>query len=385
MAMTRALSSIVWLALAAALGSALVGCTDVGDNTYVPGDDGGSAFSADGASDDATVSADGPQADGTQMEGATDVAKDMTVDMAATEAGAGSDASTTTMDGQSAADALGATGAGEAGNDVAVPPGTEAGADAEVDAGTDSPSDSGADVELDTGAEATEDAMIDAGADVLTEAQADANDAAADAESDALEAGGASDAGDPQKQCNALLAMNQATFYNRTNTCSPTELAVYEKTVAGQDAGACLGCGFTGNCLDDTFLPVDINRECEDMPNTSDAGDPNATSECLATLACDLGEQAGGAVGMSPVQGVVVNTYCGVGVTTSQCEASSTPAPPNGPQGVCFSQQTAGFPAGFTSAQVVAHFGDNSNPSGMANELVSCLVSNCEMQCGLQP
>jgi hypothetical protein len=210
--------------------------------------------------------------------------------------------------------------------------------------------------------------------------------APADADADAMDsstpdATGCAD----QTNCNAFVSANRSSFLLTDNgVCTATELTLYAKAVSGQSTGSCLACAATGSCLDDSFDASDVLHECEDAPTTTDAGGAGVT-ECLATLACDLG--VSGSCGSfasipAPSQGTTSASYCGPGVTNANCTASPTPTDAGtGPQGACVAQEAAGFPSGFTPAQVLTAFVDTSLPSGLANHLVACLNAKCAAQC----
>jgi hypothetical protein len=176
-----------------------------------------------------------------------------------------------------------------------------------------------------------------------------------------------------QVACNNLLPTLSGIPAH--TTCSSTELDLFEKTPTGgmPGSGACLTCAFQGGCLDDTV--GDMASECEDL-----AGTP----QCLAALECDLGidpASCGANDTAAPSAVIATASYCGAGVTTANCEASVTPAPPLGPQGVCFAQVTAAFPAGFTPTQVVNNFSTKTFPGGIAGAIATCLNANCPSTC----
>jgi hypothetical protein len=188
-----------------------------------------------------------------------------------------------------------------------------------------------------------------------------------------------------QTNCNAFVNVNSSMFLLADQgTCTATELTLYAKTVSGQPPGACLSCAAIAGCLDDLFDASDVLRECEDAPTTTDAGAPGV-SECLAALACGLGMSGScGAfvISPAPAQGTVTDSYCGSGITTMNCTASSVATDAGtGPQGACVAQETAGFPSAFTPAQIVAAFVTPIEPAGLANQLLTCLNAQCATQC----
>ena len=188
-----------------------------------------------------------------------------------------------------------------------------------------------------------------------------------------------------ETNCDAFVTANNSTFLLTDNgVCTATELTLYVKAVSGQAAGACLACAAMGSCLDDSFDASDVLRECEDAPATTEAG-ASGMSECLAALSCGLGVSGScGAFASSaaPAQSSVIDGYCGTGVSTANCTATSRATDAGtGPQGVCVAPETAGFPSGFTPAQIVGAFEAPSQPAGLANQLLACLNLKCTTQC----
>jgi formylglycine-generating enzyme required for sulfatase activity len=171
--------------------------------------------------------------------------------------------------------------------------------------------------------------------------------------------------------CSANLVANAATDQARTNVCTQTELAVYER----DPTGACLNCAFQSTCLDDAL--GDNNHECEDVGSGGILHGDEGT--CLATLVCGLGLPGTGcaAPGTAPAQGGVLNAYCG----TASMNDCISPTP--GPDGPCLVEETAGFPGLSTSLSIATHFTDASYASGAANRIMTCLRSNCAAPCGL--
>lgn len=189
--------------------------------------------------------------------------------------------------------------------------------------------------------------------------------------------------------CTSFVQANAASLLPPGGTghvCNQTETALYDKTVSGRPAGDCLQCAYLSGCLDDTFASTDINKECEDATATTDAGS-TGVNECLATLGCDMALSAIPPVcnttttGAAPVwntstsQGQVNNAYCGIGVTTTTCTGTGTG---QGPAGSCVSQITAGFPSGSNSTFILNQLTNPVYPSGLGNQLVSCLIANCK-------
>jgi len=161
--------------------------------------------------------------------------------------------------------------------------------------------------------------------------------------------------------CDAYLAANREATTSKGTTCSGTEQALFARDPTGE----CLGCFFQSGCLDDTN--GDTGQECEDLSS------PAAKAQCLAALRCDLGPSPGS--GPAPSAGLAVNAYCGVGTQFTKCTTE-------GPAGVCVAPIAAGFPAGFTPAQIVTNFAVRKHPAGMANAIVACGVSAAQRKSG---
>jgi hypothetical protein len=130
--------------------------------------------------------------------------------------------------------------------------------------------------------------------------------------------------------------------------------------------GACLSCGYTSGCLDDTN--GDSGQECEDPFTTF-----GTEAECLNTLECDIGVNPVNSP--VPAAGLVINAYCGPGTSTSTCETGT------GPTGKCDTIIPAGFAAGFTPTQIVNNISVRAHASGMADAIVSCLISSTNPDC----
>ena len=356
---------VAWLGV---LGSLLPGCSDVGDSSAIPGCGGGDG-SGPGPGIDANQGTDvtnpQPVADSSLPDSVVDAGQDATHPDAADAPG------DTTIN------VVNDTGVGVvndstvgATNDTGSNVGNETGAanDATNDGVSDvGVGDTGGHVETDAGA----DSPVEAGADALTDA------AAGDGESDATDSGVVHvvDAGNIQNECNAFVQANNTPDGGGAfevdsgpflaadhGVCTTTELTLFGK----DPTGSCLACAFDKGCLDDTA--GDSNNECEDVPSGAVA---NFTQLCLATLECDVGEQANGTFGPAPGAILVQNAYCGAGVTSSDCTAT-----PTSPAGACAAQMNAGFPT-LTPAQILGSLGNPMYPAGVANKVQACLNANC--------
>jgi hypothetical protein len=166
----------------------------------------------------------------------------------------------------------------------------------------------------------------------------------------------------PPATCSAYLALNAALLLPVSTTCSATENLLFQKDTTG----TCLSCAFTSGCLDDTN--GDFGQECEDPLTTF-----GTETECLSVLECDIGLNPVNSP--APASGLVVNAYCGVGNSTSNCETGS------GPAGACDTQISAGFPSTFTATSVVSNISVRAYASGMADALAACINSSANVNC----
>jgi hypothetical protein len=313
-------STLAALALTASIGAPLAGCSDTGGSTSI-----GNGLGADGA----TASDDGSTpADATGVQGASD-------------GSLVADALTTSTD----AATVSAMDATPVVVDATMPQGDAADATAQ---------------------EASSDAVADAVAESGTDAPADGpGDAIADAIADVMEElvpnpDGGCAFGDNPCACNTFLVANQDSGPYST-TCSATEVVLFAK----DGSGACLDCAIVKGCIDGAGYP---GFECHDA---LDGGVGSADeTECLATLACDIGQYPVASPG--PAKGIATVAFCGMGVSNSACNTD--------PQGVCKAQWLAGFP-GETNSDIQSNPGKNTLPSGVANTIVGCLNQNCPQFC----
>jgi hypothetical protein len=169
--------------------------------------------------------------------------------------------------------------------------------------------------------------------------------------------------------------------------CTPTEATIATKdinagnltggqlnafvnttTTAGQ--GSCYTCLNAKACLDDNAM--DTGNECADSPAT--AGGPSA---CLTTLNCIISNDCQGIGGIAGTadttsQENVNLCYCGGANPGSACSASGLV-----PAGLCDAQEAAGlgFPLS-DNTDILLNFGSKTLPSGIANHIFQCAVSN---------
>jgi hypothetical protein len=122
-----------------------------------------------------------------------------------------------------------------------------------------------------------------------------------------------------------------------------TEQALYDRSPS------CLTCARSSGCIDPNLQAL-----------SCDGSNP-AQTQCINTLTCALTASCG-------VTRSDPSCLCGV-ADASTCTVSTTP--PNGP---CASTYFAGF--GTQNAQtILQNFSDSTNPSGDANALVQCLMT----------
>jgi hypothetical protein len=167
--------------------------------------------------------------------------------------------------------------------------------------------------------------------------------------------------------------------------CTPTEAILVAlditkgtATAAGNDpAGGCYSCLETNGCVDDTV--GDTNHECGDLSGNFTNGSGTmvpATSTCIATLQCVVN------TGCGLTNGGLTNCYCGAGGgTPTNCATAAGGAAVNG---ACLSQEVTGFAhvQSNSSAILGSDFTNATEPSGRANQIISCgQVGNKCPQC----
>ncbi len=194
-------------------------------------------------------------------------------------------------------------------------------------------------------------------------------------------------------QTDCVSCQGNSTDGGSGGLCTPTEALLVELDIARgsvTDAGAepydpnnpadpaasgCYACLYNNGCIDDTTFG-DVDKECGDLPDGDFASGDGTTDAystlCLATLQCILGD------GCASTSGGSTNCYCGSGGgSPSQC-------PKNGPatNGACKSPETDGFK--FTpsdSTDILKNYYDNTEPSGVANQIFVCANSDGCLQC----
>jgi hypothetical protein len=170
---------------------------------------------------------------------------------------------------------------------------------------------------------------------------------------------------------------------NATGICTPTEAAFVQQdidqgnaTAAGGDsATGCYPCLFMNGCIDDTVFP-DTDHECGDLSGTFGAGAQSGTADsalCLDTLACILQTSCTAVAGTSEIS----NCYCGPTHDGTACASAGSAV-----NGACLTPEVNGL--GFDvsdNTDILKNFTDTALPTGMANQILQCAISNACTAC----
>lgn len=141
---------------------------------------------------------------------------------------------------------------------------------------------------------------------------------------------------------------------NANGVCSATEALLVQHDInAGAAATTpCYACLLNNGCIDDTLFG-DKGNECDDLGS--------ASTTCLATASCILQS--------SCASSSVSTCFCG-SFSGTACISAPTP------DGACYAQEVSGL-GGLTSNQAILEsFTNTTLPSGMANQLFQCALSN---------
>jgi hypothetical protein len=371
------------LAIAVVLGFAAAGCSDVGDSSALPDNQAvGSQGDAGDLTVDATVDVSEPGEGGVvaTLEGA---------------APGDASASGTPAPGVDAQQAAAPQDAGVA--DVGSP--NEPGDSTISDTGRPDAEEAGAaDSMVADASEETEpqdarsqDAgLLDAGPQDAAVADAGARDSASqDATSDSASTGGGGDAsqGGSLVPCTAPGQTGCVSCPGTSDgVCGPTAALFVQKdinagvaTMAGPDDGGmagCYQCLLGGSCIDAPKRHV-TSVGCEDLTGsfTNGAGaSVPATATCLATLACVIDMGAACALNSNGLS----FCYCGAsGGAPTVCASHGTAA-----NGACLATEATGFSFASTDGNdILLNFTDTTEPSGQANNIAACALSNGCNQC----
>jgi hypothetical protein len=153
---------------------------------------------------------------------------------------------------------------------------------------------------------------------------------------------------------------------NAGGACSQTEALVIQHDInAGHAATTpCYACLLSAGCIDDTTFG-DKGNECDDLSGTFGGGAATSSSLCLSTVSCIFGS--------SCAASAVSTCYCG-SFAGSACLSAPTV------DGACDQSEVTGL--GLTSAQdILKNFTNTTLPSGMANQLFQCALSNTCAAC----
>jgi hypothetical protein len=151
---------------------------------------------------------------------------------------------------------------------------------------------------------------------------------------------------------------------NASGVCSPTvALLVQQDINAGSAATTpCYSCLFNAGCIDDTAFG-DKGNECGDLAGTFGAGPQAGTASsalCLDTLSCILSTGCASTAASTCFCGSFAGSAC-----------LNAPAP----DGACNAQEVNGLGLS-TNEAILESFTNVTLPSGMANQLAQCALSN---------
>jgi hypothetical protein len=138
---------------------------------------------------------------------------------------------------------------------------------------------------------------------------------------------------------------------------------------------SCYGCTALNSCVDSP-LRHQVGFECGDLSGNFTNGSGmvvNSTNTCQAVIDCGTTFTPTGMLCPLNPQGITF-CYCGTLGGGSSFVCTSMGSSVNGP---CLSQEVAGFKFAQTDAShIVGNFTDVTEPSGQANQFLSCAVMN---------
>jgi hypothetical protein len=228
------------------------------------------------------------------------------------------------------------------------------------------------DAAVDSGSTGTEDAAVDSGSTGTVDAGADTG----------------TSSGPPTPCTTAPCAASGANSVqcpgSATNdgVCTATEAVIVANDIkkgnvqAGQlltGTGSCYSCLTAKGCLDDNNS--DVGNECADTGDLAGGAPGSGVALCLSTLSCIFTTDCqgpGGVTGTSAPAPNVNLCYCGGNNAGSVCKTAGA-----GVNGLCVAQEVAGF--GFPQSDntdILNNYGLQSLPSGSANQIFICGVSN---------
>jgi hypothetical protein len=351
-----------WLcALLLAVGS--VGCTDLGDSSAVPDQDGAQ-------SEDALLGDDGSASDGTVTSSDDgSVAGEASSEVPA-DGGSNSDAPSTTT---------GGSDGGPSGMDSTVASYDATGIDVTVTV------DTGPDVGASPDVVAESLGTIDAGPDAAMDVAESTEAASSEASADSSFVDSAPDSGS-LVPCTTAAQTDCVQCQGSTgNLCSATEAVFVQLDINSGAAVApgpspdtgCYECLVGAQCIDVPQEQVK-NKECDDLSGnfTDFAGDSAlATTLCLATLECEVGPTGNHCASSSDG---ISYCYCGSGGGPSTACLGMGSAV----NGACIAPIVAGYPYKATdAADILSNWTTKADPSGRANEMLNCGAVNSCSQC----
>jgi hypothetical protein len=374
------------LAIVVVLGFAAAGCTDVGDSSALPDNQAaGSQGDAGDLTVDATVDVSEPAEGGVvaTLDGAAPgdasasgtPAPGVDAQQAATQDGSVADIGSPNEQEDSMISDTGRPDAEESGaSDSMVADVWEETGPQDARSQDTGPPDSGP-----TEAGPQDSAVADAGV---------RDSASTDATADATAPGGgdASQGGGPLVPCTAPGQTGCVSCPGTSDgVCGATAALLVQKdidtgmvTSPGPDDGldGCYACLLGGSCVDAPKQHV-TGLSCEDLTGsfTNGAGaSVPAAATCLATLACLTGTGVPCGVNSNGLS----FCYCGTGGgAPTVCASHGTAA-----NGACLAPEATGFSFVSTDGtDIIVHFNDATEPSGQANNIASCALSNQCYQC----
>jgi hypothetical protein len=172
--------------------------------------------------------------------------------------------------------------------------------------------------------------------------------------------------------------------------CTPTEALIVEHDIAKGNLdstgqllpfqmgipvveGSCYSCLNAKGCLDDNAS--DVGNECADTGDLTGQAAGSGVQLCLDTLSCILStdcQGTGGTAGTSATAANVNLCYCGGNNAGSVCKTAGAAV-----DGLCVAKEVAGF--GYPQSDntdILNNYGLQTVPSGEANEIFICGVSN---------
>lgn len=172
--------------------------------------------------------------------------------------------------------------------------------------------------------------------------------------------------------CTATEALIVARDIAQGNTTAAGQLKPF---VSAANSGSCYTCLNANSCLDDN--QQDVGNECSDAADLSGGAAGSGVDQCISTLGCILGSDCQGAGGITGTSATAAQEnvqlcYCGGNNAGSACSTAGAAT-----NGLCVNQEAAGFGFVFSdNKDILAHYGDQTLPSGIANAVYQCAAAN---------